>query len=81
MDVHPSFEVGSIKHDVYELYIYICMYSYKMLWIYIYRQIYKGDIAYEAHLITDYWNAAPSRMDKNKASSMGHPLRIVYDDP
>lgn len=38
---------------------------YIYLSISIYIGIYKGDIAYEPHLITDYWNATPSRMDKN----------------
>ena len=40
-------------------------YIYILINIYIYIGIYKGDIAYEPHLITDYWNATPSRMDKN----------------
>lgn len=76
MDVHPSYEVGSIKHDVYELYIY--MYVVIKCYEYIYMQIYKGDVAYEAHFITDYWNAAPfQRMDICFASSMGHPLRMM----
>ena len=47
------------------IYIYVVLKCYDYIYIYISIGIYKGDIAYEPHLITDSWNAAPSRMDKN----------------